>query len=295
MKKYLYSIVLSLFILSSCEENLDLALKNQPSVMVLNALAGKDSLVKVNISRTYNLKDEPIDQILNGATVKLYEEEKLLGNLEAFNNGWYQLNTKFESEKEYEIVVSHPDYTAIHSKTNIPVSIPIVEVIFEKEHSNRQYYSIKFDDKEESQDYYMILLKGISLYENNGETYEYSTDLTYYSDDVVFNGNLLENATDLEQQYLLGSKTFSDFSFNGQHAAISFFVDKTSNWSDFTELKIMLYHINKDYYAYERSKKMIENRKNFPFYKKINLHSNVVSGSGIFAGYAVSSKNFKLP
>jgi len=295
MRNYLYSIVLCIFILSSCEENLDLALKNQSPILVLNALAGKDSLVRVNVSRTYNFKDDKTNQTLNGATVELYNEDKLLGSLQALNDGWYQLDASFESEKEYEIIVRHPDFNAIHSKTLIPLSIPIVDVILEKEDSNRQYYSLKFDDKEASQDYYVIFLKGISLYETNGESYAYSTDLNYYSDDVVFNGNLLENATDLEQQYLLGSKTFSDYSFNGQQAKISFFVEKTSNWSDFAELKVLLYHVNKDYYAFERSKNMIENRKNFAFYKKINLHSNVVSGSGIFAGYAVSTMNIKLP
>ena len=38
---------------------------------------------------------------------------------------------------------------------------------------------------------------------------------------------------------------------------------------------------------------MIANREDLPFYNKINLHSNVNSGAGIFAGYALSTKTIK--
>lgn len=294
MRNFSLIIVIHLILFSSCESTLNLDLDNKPSILVLNALAGNDSVVKANISQSRNLMDNSLPKALTGATVRFYEENKLIGNLQASGNGWYQLNSTFKSEKEYEIVVSHPDYPSIHSKTYIPTVVPVIEFKLDKTDANRQYYRLKFNDRKGSEDYYMILLKGVYMYDNDDETVETTVDLRYFSDDVVFNGNLLENATDLERQYLLGSKTFSDTSFNGQQAEITFFSYRSDYWSKFSELKVELYHINKDYYYYERSKIMIENRKDLPFYKKIDLYSNVKSGSGVFAGYAVNTMTLKL-
>lgn len=293
MKKQFLIIILPFILFCSCESNLDLDLDKNPSLLVLNALAAKDSLVKVHVSQSRALQKSIPAKELTSAVVQLFEGDKLMGSMQIMSQGWYQMDSRFESNKDYKIVVNHPDFKSINSKTTIPNIVPITGIRLEQINVNRCHFKLKFQDNEGSKDFYMVLLKGIYVFEKDGESIKQEVDFPYFSDDVVFNGNLLENTTSLERNFLLGSRAFSDKSFNGQEVEISFYADSFYSWDEYSELKIELYHISRDYYAYERSKIMIANREDLPFYKKINLHSNVNFGAGIFAGYALSSKILK--
>jgi len=285
-------ILLTLF--SSCETNLELDLGENKSLLILNAFAGNDSLVKVHLSRSTAIQDRLPAENVTDAIVELYEEGTLMGRLQPKGNEWYEMDYRFKSDKDYQIKVNELNKNIIGSRTRIPYIVPISEIKLVRTESKRRYFKLKFHDRKLERDYYMILIK--CVYEQSGDfgTFTSEQELAYYSTDLVFNGNLIENTNTLERNYLLGSRAFSDKSFNGQEAEISFYADPYDPWGTCSYLKFELYHISKDYYAYERSKTILTNREDLPIYKKINQYSNVDSGAGIFAGYALSTANLKV-
>jgi hypothetical protein len=254
--------------------------------MVVNALAGNDSLVRVHVSLSKQLQDTDAQKTLSDATLSIYEEDKLLGKLKTATDGWYEIESKFQANLNYRVVVSHPQYGNLSAETRIPSEIEISDCKMTKSET-AYHFQLEFQDKSYSKDYYMIVLYEVSNEVIDGENNQQNYLLSYYSEDIIFENNLLENTTDLEQNLLKGSLCFSDYNNNGKKLNINFYspIDYFANEN--LTFKVKLLHISKDYYAYERSKIMISNREDLPFYKKINLHTNINGGAGIFAGYTL--------
>lgn len=294
MNKIFLILLVCLALVSSCENNLDLDLGKNDSLLVLNAFAGNDSLVKVHLSRSIAIQNRLPAENVTDVIVELYEEGTLKGRLQPKGNEWFEMDFRFKTGKDYEIKVNEQNKNMIGCKTHVPAVIPISEVKLVRTESKRRHFKLKFQDRKLEKDYYMILIKCVYAQSDGVVSFTSEMELSYYSTDLVFNGNLVENTNTLERNYLVGSRAFSDKSFNGQEAEISFYADPYDPLGNYSHLKFELYHISKDYYAYERSKTILTNREDLPIYKKINLYSNVDSGAGIFAGYALSTAILKL-
>jgi len=286
MKNYIIYFIIILLTTYSCEDDIKLDLNPDSPVMVVNALAGNDSLVRVHVSLSKQLQENDAQKTLTDATLSIYEEGKLLGKLKTAEDGWYEIQSRFQANLNYRVVVNHPQYESISAETRIPSEIKISDCKMTKSET-AYHFQLEFQDKSYSKDYYMILLYAVTNEVINDENYQQNILLSYYSEDIIFEDNLLENTTDLERNLLKGSLCFSDYNNNGEKFDISFYAPIDSSAMEILTFKVTLLHISKDYYAYERSKIMISNREDLPFYKKINLHSNINGGAGIFAGYTL--------
>ena len=164
----------------------------------------------------------------------------------------------------------------------------IKQINYQKKNANQLDFTIVFQDDPSQENYYMILLKGKQ--DNK------LSDIEYNSDDIIFNGNLSINSIGLQQNILRGSRSFSDENRNGNEISISFYVynELIDINQLFSEYQVTLYHITQDYYKYERSLITFNNREDVPFYNKVNLHSNVTNGYGIFTSYAADSKSINI-
>lgn len=282
MKNYILYLIIILLASYSCEDDINLDLNSDSPVMVVNALAGNDSLIRVHVSLSKQLQNNDVQKTLADATLSIYEEGKLLGKLNTAEDGWYEIQSTFQANLNYRVVVHHSQYESISAETRIPFKIGISDCKLTKSESS-YHFQLEFQDQSYSKDYYMILLYAVMDVENNQQ----NALLSYYSDDIIFEDNLLENTTDLERNLLRGSLCFSDYNHNGEKFDISFYTPIGDSTNENPTFKVKLLHISKDYYAYERSKIMISNREDLPFYKKINLHSNINGGAGIFAGYSL--------
>lgn len=271
-----------LLLLASCEEEEELPQTKSDPITSINSLIGVDSLIKLNLSKSIG---SPVEiQYISDAKITAYKNDKELGELVYRENGTYELpNQYLESETEYKVTITHPSFNAITTNTITPEKILINDIkILNDASEGKTTFELKFTDDASKSNYYMLLVKGIS---NNN-----SNVIQYYSNDIVFEGNLNVNDNGFEQNMLRGSRSFSDENFESSQVEISFYILANDFFVDYQEYKIELYHLNEDYFNYERSFVTLENKGDIPFSNKTNLYSNVEGAFGIFTSYALDYK-----
>ncbi|MBI9058578.1 MAG: DUF4249 domain-containing protein [Labilibaculum sp.] len=283
-------LILTCIVLStqiSCESDLSLDIPDEESKVVINSLLGSDSLLRVHITNSSILNTNNIN--VENAKVQIKENNTVLKQLINTENGWYTLeNTYLKSNNTYQIEISHPNFETCTAETEVPEKVLIKQINYQKKYANQLDFTIVFQNDPSQENYYMILLKGKQ--DNK------LSDIEYNSDDIIFNGNLSINSIGLQQNILRGSRSFSDENRNGNEISISFYVynELIDINQLFSEYQVTLYHITQDYYKYERSLITFNNREDVPFYNKVNLHSNVTNGYGIFTSYAADSKSINI-
>jgi len=276
--KFLFCLLLFIF-LFACEEEEDVPQPKGNPTLTLNSLIGVDSLIRVHLSEsTGNTMDT---KNINNATITIAKNNKEITQLNYLKDGIYELSDSYlEANATYKISVTHPDYNDLQAETKTPEKIVIDQITqFNNSNDGKTTFHLNFKDNNTMDNYYMLLVKG--------KSYGTSTIVPYYSDDLVFEGNLAVNATDFEQNMLRGSRSFSDENFNDSQIEISFYLLNDEINREISEFRIELYHLTEDYYNYERSYVSIENRDDLPFYNKTNLYSNIEGAFGIFTSYAV--------
>ncbi|MDQ2179124.1 DUF4249 domain-containing protein [Marinifilum sp. D714] len=269
-------------LLVSCEEEEELPQTKSDPIVSINSLMGVDSLIKLNLSKSVG---SPVEiKYISDATVTAYKNNKELGKLAYRENGTYELpNQYLESETEYEITMTHPDFNKVTTNTIAPEKVLINDIkLLDDASEGKTTFKLKFTDDPSQSNYYMLLVKGIS---NN-----ISDVIQYYSNDIVFEGNLNVNDNGFEQNMLRGSRSFSDENFKSSQTEISFYILNDDFFVGYQEYKIELYHISQDYFNYERSFVSLENKGDIPFSNKTNLYSNVEGAFGIFSSYALDYK-----
>lgn len=278
-----------LFLHISCEKELQVPITDEEPKLVINSLIGLDSLLRVHISKSSGFQTENSDISLTNANIEISQNNQILGNLTHDKNGWYSLNSHLlEANNSYQIEVSHPDFETAMSEMEVLDKVAIKNLSYQVKKDDKIEFTIQFQDTPSQKNYYMILLK---------KTIENTSYITnYYSDDIIFDGNLTETTVGIQQSILLGSKSFSDENMDGENFSISIYTYNTQFGSTIVlpEYKLELYHITSDYFKYERSLTSYKNRDDLPFLNKVNLHSNVRGGYGIFTSYTIDSRTINI-
>jgi len=213
--QYLFCLFLFIF-LYACEEEEDVPQPKSDPKLTLNSLIGVDSLIRVHLSEsTGNAMDA---KNIDNASITIAKNDKETTQLNYLKDGIYELSDSYlEENASYKISVVHSDYDNLQSKTKVPKKIVIDQITqFNNSNDEKTTFQLSFKDNITMDNYYMLLIKGKS----NGTL----TIIPYYSDDLVFEGNLTVNETDFEQNMLRGSRTFSDENFNDSEIEISFYL-----------------------------------------------------------------------
>jgi len=285
--RFLILNICLLFLHISCEEELQVPVPEEQSKLVINSLMGVDSLLRVHVGKSSVFQEGFINPAIENAEVQIKQNNQILGNMSHESAGWYVLNNNYlTGNSDYQIEVSHPDYETVNAQTEVLEKVDITGLTYQKSEDDKLDFTLQFQDNALQENYYMILLRVLD------ETSSILID--YNSDDIVFNGNLSLNPIGLQQNMLRDSHTFSDENFNGNQIDMSFFIYVPSFTEVFNTYQVELYHITQDYFKYERSLVAFKNREDLPFYKKVNLHSNVSGGYGIFTSYALDSRTIKI-
>lgn len=287
--RLLFLNICILFLHISCEDELQVPIPDEEPKLVINSLIGVDSILRVHVSKSSSFQQENANLPLTNANVEISQNNQKLGQLIFESNGWYSLNSNvLEANNSYQIVVSHSNLETAKSEMEVLEQVAIRNLSYQVKEENKLEFTIQFKDTPLQKDYYMILLKTVV------GTTSYTTD--YYSDDIIFNGNLTENSIGIQQNMLRGSKSFSDENIDGENFSISIYTYNTllDGSNTLPEYKLELYHITSDYFKYERSITTLNNHDDFPFFNKVNLYSNVIGGYGIFTSYAIDSKTINI-
>ncbi len=239
--------------------------------LVLYGAITEDSLISVKVSESKYITDTS-SCFLPDATVKLYEENNYLEDLQYDSAGIFKSNVVAKQGTKYTIEVQYPDLETIRAETQIPPKPVINEISFQYSYGTMSYGEpasklvVSVQDIPNQENYYLLSFK-----ERNNN--------------FVFSEPL--NPINLSEKKMILYYVFSDKLFENSTADLSFAIQQS--FEDTIIYNVVLQTVTKDYYLYNNSllDYGISSQDNyFDFNTEYpQLYSNVENGYGIFYGY----------
>jgi len=117
LKKYrlFVTVLLSAFIFSACEKEVDVDLRSVPPRIQIEGMVKQNSLAMVRVSHTIDFNDKNDYPFLKGAIVKIWDDAGNSETLQQDNSGWYVAeHLKGEVGRTYNLSVlyENEEYTA---------------------------------------------------------------------------------------------------------------------------------------------------------------------------------------
>lgn len=280
---------------ASCDIVVDLDIPEHESVLVVNSILTTDSMINASISHSVGAFDASSISYVNNATVEVYEDGILLGEMdeqaslsydssgELDSTYVYNFNQNPVAGKIYSYEIAHPDYEAVRAETNVPAKVKLnvndLSLLSEQEFEKQYRVRFSFNDPPED-NFYRLRLRNPNAY-NDGLDYFESNDASIISSVGIQS----DGATFYGDEAL-----FDDEMFNGTEKEISIdFFDYKSLWfeeqdDDYeTEYILELSSVSKSYYTYIRSVRAhYDNQDQFIFAgEPVQVFTNIENGLGV--------------
>ncbi len=282
--RYTLCICFILFCLLSCRKEVesdDLSFISKP---VVNGILIPDSLIKLQVSMTCGIKQKNIEMVEN-ATISLYENNVYVENLQNIGNGIYYSTKKVEAEKKYDCKIEIPNYNVVYCSEIVPLSIPCTEIVHIKNsginQEGDQYSSIKFlfANNREKKQYFEVRIKLLKP--------SYYRESTGYAQlEKITDPILLKEGIPLA---LFSNENISNASYTMiiNYSTGSYSSDGMTLFPLIVEFRT----VSKSYYQYSQQLYLYQKGRYNNGINNITsafpLYSNIINGSGIFAGYSV--------
>ena len=294
---------------SACEKEITIETPDMQEKLVVHSTFRpfttpyvKDFRVQITNSRSI-LDNREIDTIA-GANVRLYEEGNILDTLNYIDSlGIYRCDEFPESGKEYRIKTTKEGLPTVTATDIVPEKIKVSSMEMDTvAYRDRDgwYHSritLDFEDPNLNDNYYEIQVKT-----TGSESLSLSTN-----DIAVVNERYYPSQLDpgFEHPKRL---LFRDNRFNGAQKEISFFY-QPNQFIEFENGKRVYYYndqiiqvyfrsVSQNYYSYYTSLlEKLDNQEGDILYGMAEPHevpSNIKGGYGIFAGYQVDIKQFRI-
>lgn len=330
-KLFLLTITLIAFFVVACEKEVEFKHEQISPKMVVNSFFCADSLISVEVAtsrpipgrnNTYSWPSDAIVKLfVDGTEVETLVfdsstiEYQMPWNNEKFEQVkyyYFSRNTKGEIGRKYKIEVEHPVYGKTSGESVIPNVVAITGVdttTFRYNTSDGEYASkgmlLTFTDPVESKNYYRVamkVLRGQVRKNKDGDSIVYLSGPSYISyfisDDRLLNPD--EGAGDI----LFGSPSnrynlFVDDLINGKEYSIKIDHNNYVNTADtikgaFLHTTFELYALSPEAYLYLKSVTAHTYYEDGLLSEPVQVYTNLNNKLGIFAGYSVSSKTFKI-
>ena len=234
----LYIFILSFFLIAcdSMQTIVEVEIPPHEPVLVLNGKLDTDTIIHVMLSHSVGAFDDEIPNCIIDAEVLLYKDnvliDSLIIDLENSDYIYYWSNTGEDSllmyyykssytpsgGHSYKITASHPDYNTIEASTFIPNNLEIYNLNIDTNSSGLVQFNFSFVDDPSNQNYYELELYANCSKIYGEEEYDYSGNVTIYSNDPSFQGGIPFSGYSYEGE----STLFTDALFNGEEKNISF-------------------------------------------------------------------------
>jgi len=321
MRKMKIVFVCSFFLilLNACQRD-KIDIPDTGRKIVINGLVTTDSLLNVNISKSfyYNKMAMVYFDSLNNAKVFFYSNNSCIDSLHlvSVNPFLADINFFYPSNywskrilpipgKEYKIVVKAPGYPDASASITVPNLVKIEKLDTSRfivapdpnypDMSNVRFKcQINFSDPAYETNYYLIRVSKFSIYEWWTET----SDIRITSQDPIVEEKLARYNE-------IFAIAFSDKVINGKKSNIQFIVDANSIGMPFldnsptmdgnpipiykTVVYFSLYSISEEYFWYIQTLNLYNKNFGNPLTEPVIIYSNIKDGYGIFAAAAVSS------
>jgi hypothetical protein len=310
-----------LMCLSGCTKELDLPYPQAEDQIVLNGILHPDSLIKLSVTKT-----SPVSSfgesypIVENANVRLYEDDKLLGELD-FQDSLYALDYYPKAGHEYSVEVAVPDYPLVRASDVIPAP-PTVEICYREDTENRYHFAngnlnINIHDPDQKSNYYWLylvntyyrireceIIKGTYICNDINPPIITKEKLNYYHSYSsipdrfnAFVDNTSGGATQYEYYIRVddiannSEQIYFDIALPSYDGLIS---GENENEQFRTESSFYVVSSSQAYDRYLKSSIIYSLNKEYsndedmgfkPFVESSQIYSNVKNGTGIFAAY----------
>lgn len=306
MKKLIY---LLLVITTACELVINVDQPPFSPSIVVGSFIGPDTTILVSLSEDKDVLERPGEfDPITGATVQLFQEDRLIGVLEEVvtdpdsefpiqNAGQYRLDFRPTPGVQYRLEVDKEGFSSVQATDQVPLEAPRFEVINidQGEFSDTEIEVKIFD--ETGRDYYEILAY-LSINSFSGHyddvTQEWKVDSIWRSTNIV--SMYTENIAVEEHN----SSIFTDRLFDGRSYELDMetYLNIWANPEVEVELDpvltIEVRRVSEAYYNFINSSALQWWVDGDPFAEPVQAFSNVENGRGVFGSYVSSKQDFPI-
>jgi len=308
MKNFLYFITFSM-LFAACDIVVDLDIPEHERLLVVNSILTTDSIINASISHSVGAFDASSISYVNNATLEVYEDGVLLGEMDeqvSYSYNYmdeldstyvYNFNQNPVAGKIYSYEIAHPDYEAVRAETSVPtaVKLNVNNVTLLSEEDDEKHYRVRFSFNDAPEDnFYRLRLRNQNAYYDRFDYFESNDASIIYSAGVESDG-----ATFYGDEAL-----FDDEMFNGTEKEISIdFFAYNKPWfeepdDDFeTEYTLELTSVSESYYTYIRSLRAhYDNQDQFIFAgEPVQVFTNIENGLGVLGSMSLDTMLLELP
>lgn len=296
--------VLTIIISTSCYRDIDLEAYRSEATVVLNSIITPDTVVMVDVSRTWFFTDSHPAEDIKDLNVELYINSRLEAIMEY--NGEKYISDIHPQEGDTIKICAKVDGNTVTAEDIIPnlieledVSVshrkvssgtPSIEIdgngnIVEKNKDNEFTYKITFRDEANKKNYYFIRIEECDSRQILG-TLDYSYDPVFQILSEQINGSLTNRT--ISGQFGL---PFSDEGIDGKEYVLTIKEtgpDTYYDEGDFCYRRFRLYSISKAYYLYLVSLQSNDSDQSWQggmadigIAEPVPIYSNIQGGTGI--------------
>ena len=295
---------------ASCDIVVDLDIPEHKRVLVVNSILTTDSIINASISHSVGAFDASSISYVNNATVEVYEDGVLLGEMEEEaslsydsmgepdSTYVYNFNQNPVAGKIYSYEIAHPDYDAVRAETTVPAAVKFNanDVTLLSEEDDEKHYRVRFSFNDAPDvNFYRLRLRYQNAYYDRFDYFE-SNDASMISSA----GLQSDGAT------FYGDEAFFDdemFNGNEKEISIDFFAYNKPFWfeepdDDFeTEYTLELTSVSESYYTYIRSLRAhYDNQDQFIFAgEPVQVFTNIENGLGVLGSMSLDTMLLELP
>lgn len=300
MKKLLFPL-LAAFACLACEKTIDIDVPVEDSKIVLHSFLNPDSTLKVQLTRSAFVLDETYNEslILEGASVRVFEDGKEIGSMQELQQGWYELaGFKPKEGKTYRLDAEKAGFDKITASERILPAVPIAEVSLDttliSEHGytyHKVHLSFVIEDQPGENFYvpaafHYIKAKVINPYDNTEHIFEYLSPLH------------MESSEPFVEMICSGScfSIINDSFIDGKRYQVRMegsVSDYPSEWEVLEErFYVKLYNVSPSYYFYHASLNTNLGSGEDPFSEPTPVFTNVEGGYGLLGSLNASHHEF---
>lgn len=305
-----------LFVVTACESVLFIELEESDKLIVVNGAITDDASIAFQVSRTRHILDNADVVPLEKATVRLYEEDALVGELYYQGEGYYGLEGFLPDRgKTYSVEVENTGYPSVKASCVIPDPVTIREMDTASvtiEHGDDIYYywpqeylqiDVTIDDPPGEDNFYLLYAEADRSWTEYRDTLVkvvdsifYNNQWNYFLEDSSYTIEEIHRFTD--HPYITTSDIvveavtshgvlFSDQLIEGKAYSFrgNFYKDQLTS-ADSALVDLRLLSISESYYKYLKSRQQHYDTKENYLAVPVMVFSNVEDGAGFFGGYS---------
>lgn len=275
----------------SCEKVVDIDVPFEKPMLVLNGFLNPDSSISVHVSKSQFILDEAELKNITDATITVFEEDKLLGQLMHQENGYYTLSeVKPQTGKSYEIKAEKsglPSVSASHQVLSkvIPSNLKIDTIAYDEYGGTKLGIEFIVDDQEGQDNFYIVkvLEKGIGVYYQWYGKDERDTIREPYS--IAYE---IESSDPILESFCLDwnscSLIVSDDYFDGKSYRFKITARSLGYYPEKEEVEtfLVLYHIPESLYLFYKTLENNRSVSDNPFAEPAKVFTNVEGGFGLW-------------